>query len=201
MANDSTSAGFLVPVTNEPQNDDALDDALHATIVGVVGRIEPELVRPRWQPNPPNRPMNSTNWIAFGVVRTEPDVFAWEGHEVANTGAGAADTTVVERDELLYVLVSFFGPQAAANDARLRAGLDLAQNRYMLRPLNVGFVEYQAPVKVPSLLKETWVPRVDATLVLRRRSVHRYQVRSLAHATGMLDNEFYLTPLKIDPAP
>lgn len=200
MANDTTAAGFLTPVS-DPQHDQQLDDALHSTIQGVVGRVPATLVRPRWQPEPPNRPNSTTDWIAFGVVRSEPDVFAYEGHEVIANGDGSADSTIVERDELVYVLVSFFGPNAAANDARLRAGLDLAQNRNIMRNLNIGFVEYQAPVRVPALLKETWVPRVDATLVLRRRSVHRYQVRSLVGGDGSLDNEQYLTPLKIAPAP
>lgn len=200
MANDSTSQGFLVPDI-EPASDAAFEDAIQGTIVGVIGRIPPEFVRPRWQPNAPTQPMFSTNWVAFGVIGSDPDVFAYEGHEPEIINGNDLSTTRVERDELVQVLLSFYGPDAMANDARLRAGLDLAQNRHLLVAADIAFVEYQKPTRVPSLLKETWVPRVDAVLVLRRRSVHRYQVRSIASATGMLDNEHYLTPLKIVPQP
>lgn len=201
MANDSTTAGFIVPEI-EPTGDDPLDDQLHDTITGIVGRIDPSLVRPRWQPNPANIPMFPTNWIAFGVVGTDPDVFAYEGHDPEFLENGTdVSTTRVERDELLSVLISFYGPQAMANDARLRAGLDLAQNRSLLHSMGIGFVEYQAPRKIPALTKETWVPRVDAILVLRRRSVHRYNIRTLDDAASQLDNEYYLTPIKIPPAP
>lgn len=202
MSNDSTTAGFLVPA-DEPAADITLDDQLHDVLVGIIGRLPDELVRPRWQPNPPNRPMSTTNWLAFGVVSVDPDVFAYEGHdpEIIN-GEDDVSMTRVERDELLSVLLSFYGPDAMANDSRLRAGLDLAQNRATLHDMGIGFVEYQAPRKIPALMKETWVPRVDATLVLRRRSVHRYNVRTLQDdASGMLDNEQYLTPIKIPPAP
>ena len=139
---DSTTSGFLTPVA-EPDHDDPLDDQLQDTIVGIIGRLEPEMVRPRWQPNPPNRPMSATNWVAFGVVNAEPDIFAYEGHDHEMQGEDDVSTTRVERDEILYILLSFYGAQAAANDARLRAGLDLAQNRALLRDMGIGFIEYQ----------------------------------------------------------
>lgn len=204
MSNDSTTAGFLTPEI-EPSADALLDSQLHDTIEGIVGRVDGSLIRPRWQPNPPTTPPFPTNWIAFGVVTAEPDVFAYEGHDpqFVTTDDDQVDvsTTRVERDELLNVLISFYGPQAMANDARLRAGLDLSQNRALLHSMGIGFVEYQPPRKIPALTKETWVPRVDATLVLRRRSVFRYNVRSLNDVVSQLDNEFYLTPIKIPPAP
>lgn len=195
MPNDSTTAGFITSVAG-PTDDVDLDDQLHSTIHGIVGVVDPSLVRPRWQPNPPNQPNFSTDWIAFGVLRSEPDVYDYQVH-VDDEDGGVLE---VQRDELLFVQVSFFGPNAARNDSRLRAGLAIGQNRAALRSFGLGLVEYQAPTKVPSLLKETWVPRVDSTLVLRRRVRHTYQVRSLNDvAISQLDNEEYLTPLKITP--
>lgn len=196
--NDSTTGGFMLPVDIEPQNDTALDDAIHSTVVGLTG-LSNELVRPRWQPNPPNQPMHTTDWAAFGVISAEPDAFAYEGHSSSMSGNVDTSTSVVERDELLYVLCSFYGPNAARNDARLRAGLQIVQNRFALAAIHVGVVEYQKPTRIPSLMKESWVPRVDATLVLRRRSVHTYQVRSVESPNGMLDNEDYLTPILYKP--
>lgn len=199
MANDSTTSGFLTPDL-APLADTQLEDALHDTIALVVGISDVELVRPRWQMMPPNRPMTVTNWISFGIVGTDPDTNLYEGHNAEFVDDGTdISTSTVEYDELLQVLISFYGPNAGGNDARLRAGLQLAQNREQLRAINVGVVRYQRPTRIPSLLKETWVPRVDATLVLRRRSVHRYNVRTVSSANGMLDNERYLTPLKIEP--
>lgn len=196
----STAAGFLVPVTGqEPTADADLDNAIHGTIHGVIGRIDKTLVRPRWVPEPANQPLYTTNWVAFGVIRSEVDNDSWHSHEDAGELDDNEGTDIVEHDELLYVLLSFYGPQASGNAARFRSGIDIAQNRVLLLEQGIGLVEVQNPVKVPALMNQLWVPRVDTTLVLRRRSVTRYEIRSLKDATGMLDNEMYLTPLKIDP--
>lgn len=190
--NDSTTGGFLIPVGTEPQQDQALDDAIHHTIAGLTG-LDFDAVRPRVQRKiTPNQPGVDQDWCAFGVNNTEPDTFAYEGQP-------DNEHEVVERDELLYVLLSFYGPNAARNDARMRAGLQIVQNRWALADIHVGVVEYQKPVRVPALVKENWVPRVDSTLLLRRRSVHTYQVRSVENPTGMLDNEHYLTPIVFIP--
>lgn len=197
----STAAGFLVPtlVVAEPINDEAFEDLIQATIVGILGRIPPSLVRPRWQPNPPNQPDLDTNWVAFGIVHSEPDVYAAE-IQAEVPGAPATIMHHVVRTIRVNVLLSFYGPQSSANEATLRAGLSIGQNRDILLDNNVAVVELQGPTIVPALLKQTWVRRVDSMLILNRAIDHVYEVQSVAGmgAGAGLNNEQYVTSLNIN---
>lgn len=192
MANDTTASGYLVP-TASPVYDDSLDDLLHDAIMGISGISDGTLIRPRWQPEPPNQPAFDTNWVAFGIVRTQPDVFSYEGHDALGLG-----TSVVERDELLYVLHSFYGPDGAKYREQYRTGLQLSQNRDALRAAGIGVVEVQESVNVPALFKERWVRRTDVTIVFRRRVGWAYNVRNVLPGGNVgLDNGQYVTDLTI----
>lgn len=194
MATDSSVAGFLVP-SSEPVNDDSLDDLLQAPIVGITG-IPGPLVRPRWQPEPPVQPDFDVDWCAFGITRTGPDVFSYQRHDpVGNAGAGQ---NIVERDELLYVLHSFYGPNCARNIHRFRSGLDIEQNRATIKASGIVLVEAQDPVNLPALLKEKWVQRIDMTVVYRRRTATAYRILTLQSGQMGLDNELYVTPITVN---
>lgn len=190
MANDSTVAGYLVPVQS-PIYGDALDDVLHDVIAGITG-IAGNLIRPRWQPEPPNQPDLNTDWVAFGINNTEEDIFAFTREDANGLG-----TSIVERDEKLYYLISFYGPDSTINEKQFSAAIQLAQNRDALTAQNIGFVEMQKPVVLPALLKEKWVRRIDATLVLRRRVGWTFQVRTVASASAGIDNEIFTTQVVV----
>ncbi len=188
MATDSSIAGYLTPVA-APVYGDALDDVLQAVIVGLTG-IAGNLVRPRWQPEPPQQPAFTTNWVAFGLVRQVDDTFAYVGHDPA--GNGSDD---VQMDELLYVLHSFYGPDCHALCARFRAGLMVEQNRDALTAANIALMEVQDATHLPALLKERWVKRIDVTVVYRRRTSRTYNVLTIESGQLGLDNEHYVTPI------
>lgn len=192
MTTDSTTKAFVVPAS-EPVNDEALTDALHQTLHGVIASLPPEMIRPRWQLNPPNSPAATQDWVAFGISGHTPDIFAAETHRETIDGG----ESLVEREEVMSVQIAFYGPNAYKHDARLRAGLDMAQNRWALDAIGVAFVEYQAPVRVPDLRGLTWINKIEATLVIRRRTRHVYPIRSLTDVSGdsVLENEHYSTPL------
>lgn len=195
MATDSSAAGFLVPVA-EPLADDALTDALQPTLVGLTG-LPGVMVRPRWQPRPPNQPQAGQNWLAFGINNTESDTYADHVH-APEGGEGWTGSMSIERDETLFVLLSFYGPSAKRNAERVRAGIVLDQNRASLAQYNLFVVECQAAVPVPALVHDLWTARVDTTLVLRRRLVHEYAVlTALPPADSFLDNDLYRTPLNV----
>lgn len=193
MANDSSSAGYLAP-GSEPDYDDDLDDVLQAAVVGITG-LPGNLVRPRWQPNPPQQPEFDVNWCAFGVTRVSGDTFSYQGFDpTANDANGAVS---LEEDELLYCLASFYGPNAMRNCKRLRAGLAIGQNRAMLASNNVALVEVGESVNLPALLQEKWVKRVDVTVTFRRRTHRSFSILSIESGDVGLDNEHYVTPLTI----
>lgn len=188
MANDSTTLGFVPPVSADPY-DDPLDDLLQAAVVGICG-LPGKYVRPRWQPKPPNQPAFDVDWVAFGVTRSSVDTFAF-----ANHSADDPEQSSVDRDELLFVLHSFYGPNSGGLCERFRDGLELSQNRDVLSANRIEIVEVGEATRVPALLQETWVRRVDAMVTYRRRTSRRYQIKSLVQGQLGLDNEHYVTPI------
>lgn len=175
MANDSSVAGYLNPSAASPY-DDALDDFLHGVIVGLTG-LPGSLVRPRWQAEPLQRPEFSVNWCSFGLARAEVDAFAYEHNHSEGEGP-----VIVERDEILSYAHSFYGPNAHGLAERFRDGLEIPQNRDVLQSGDIGLVEVQEAVKVPSLMAERWVPKIDVTVLYRRRTSRSYPVLTIRSA-------------------
>lgn len=190
MATDSSVAGYLAPVAASVY-DDALDDTFQALIAALTG-VSGDLVRPRWTVEPSNRPDFSTNWVAFGCNKAEVDAFAYDRHDAAGSGS-----TSVERDEIISVACSFYGPGAHGLCERLRDGLEVSQNRDVLYSAGITLIEAQEAVILPSLLKEKWVRRVDVTALFRRRTSRTYQVLTITSATGTLVTEQTSTPLAV----
>lgn len=191
MATNSSQAGYLAPTTS-PDYDDQLENILHATIAGITG-LSNALVRPRWQPEPPQHPSFSTNWVAFGILDSDQDNFAYQDHDPNGDG-----TTAIERDETMTVLLSFYGPSANAFANRFSDGMQLEQNRAELDANGIAMVEIQQPLRIPALVKEKWVNRVDVRAILRRRTSRVYQILNVLEAVGVIDNEKYQEPFSVD---
>lgn len=189
---DSSVAGFLRPLSS-PLYDDPLDDYFHDFLVGMSG-LPGDLVRPRWQPEPPNQPDFTVNWIAFGFPRIVEDAFAYQGQDPDNP-----ETGLVQRDEILTMLMSIYGPQGGQLGKQISAGLQLSQNRAYLRTQQISLVEVEDMIKLPALLKEKWVPRVDINVRFRRRAGWVFAVRSVDSVAAGLDNEIYITPITVEP--
>lgn len=193
MATNSSTAGFLAPSSNiaQPLYGDALDDVFHDTLQGITG-IPGELVRPRFQPEPPNQPDFTTDWIAFGIVTTKGDVFSYQTHDP--TGAGF---NVQEYDEQLTVLHSFYGPNGQSVAGLYNAGIQVEQNRDVLTAAGIKLVECQEVTQLPALLKEKWVKRWDCRTVFRRRVSRSYPILTIESSVVHLDNELYTTIINI----
>jgi hypothetical protein len=190
---DSSVAGFLAPFSL-PIYDDPLDDYLHG-FLAALSTLPGALVRPRWQPEPPNLPNFATNWLAWGITDIDEDRFAYQ--EQRSEDGGYA---VVERDELLTMLLSFYGPKAGQLAKQVSNSVQLSQNRSYLRAQNMTVVEVMNQVRVPALLKEKWVPRVDMRILFRRRASASYRIRTLEDFMAGLNNEHYVTQLGTNPA-
>jgi len=178
MSNTSATGGYLAPTTPAPLDDDALDDFFAVLVCGITG-LDRNLVRPRWQPEPPPEPAIGVNWCAIGVMDSEPDAGAWIRHRPA--GDGSDD---MQRHETLNVLASFYGPSASGNAARLRDGLALPQNREVLQLSGMGFVENGRAVLLPDLVNQQWRRRVDLPMSFRRQVSRTYPVLNLLSAEG-----------------
>lgn len=192
MANDSTTTGF-VSATSSNVYDIELDRLLQTAVVGISG-LPGQLVRPRWQAITPNQPEHEVNWCAIGVSDIAPDAYTFKTHDPAGQG-----TDIVERDEILTVLASFYGLASNTNAHAFYDGLQVNQNRDTLAAAGIVLITVGECLQVPVLLAQKWARRVDITVTLRRRTQRVYQIKSLVSASVELDNASVSTLISIHP--
>lgn len=185
MATDSTTQGYLQPISVLPVNDRALEDIFGEAIAGITG-LNRNDVRPREQPQPPNLPDQEKDWCAFGVTPIEQDTFAYVRQLPALESNGEGQ---VERDEILDVFISFYGANSHQFMSHCREGLSVQQNREFLWLQGIKLVGIGRPIKVPSLLKDRYVRRIDLSVQFTRRVVIRYAVRNISIAIGDLHTD------------
>lgn len=186
MPNTSATGGFLLPNSNpEVLDGELLQNIIHDWITGITG-LAPDLVRPRWQPEPANIPDFGINWCAFGIVRRENDPFSSQQH--VGTGDGYDE---IRRHQLCHCLVSFYGTDADTSLLLFQEGMQIAQNRDLLTANEMNLVGSEEPITVPEFIKERWLYRVDLPFTLRRRIILRYPILNLLSAEVDINNEHY----------
>lgn len=193
MSGASNIAGYMTPSATVGAFDDAFEDFLHDVLAGLAG-IAGDLVRPLWQPNPPNLPGVSTNWLAFGVTAQRPEGNAYALHDPAGNGSDS-----LTRHEDVDVPIRAYGPNAMRTMGLIVDGLQLGQNREVLRANGVGVRSMGDIVAAPVMIKELWYRRRDATLRLTREIRRTYTNLSIASAAGTINNEHYVTELAVAP--
>lgn len=192
MSNTSATGGPLLPAsTPAPLEGEALQNFFHNWFVGLTG-YPPQMVRPRWQPEPANIPQNNVNWLAFGIPRRESDTYAAEVHVPSGSGYNE-----IRRHQTLNIALSFYGPDADSFAGILRDGVQVAQNREILALNNMGLLETTETITAPELVKDKWYYRVDMTVRIRRQIVRQYAVESLQSGHVGLDNEIYTTEINV----
>lgn len=180
MGNTSATGGFVRPAASPaPLEDTDLEDFLQAMVVGITG-LPDDLVRPRWQEEPPDQPDIDTDWAAIGVTETDPDTFAATVHYPGYDE--------LRRHEILNILVSFYGPHSNSYAELLRDGLQIAQNREVLTNNGMGLVETGDVTRVPSLVKQRWQQRADLPMRIRRQVKRQYPILDLVAAEVDLSN-------------
>lgn len=197
----SAVAGYLSPVNPPaaPLYGDALDDIFHDTLQGILGIADGSLIRPRWQPDPPNQPAFNVDWVAFGITMVKGDWNVYQTHDSENPAGYGSN--LLERDEVLHVLHSFYGPNSAALQSRYHDGLQVEQNRVLLQNNYIKVIDQLEVAVLPALLEERWVHRVDQRVIFRRRVYRKYSVLNLVGAQGTINNETYIQPFIVPPTP
>lgn len=180
MVNTSATGGYLKPSTQPPAYDQPLDVQLQAVVVGITG-MDGSLVRPRWQPRPPQQPDASVNWCAIGIVR----VGAAYGHHTRHNpdGDGSDETEAYEDLELL---ASFYGPGCVGVAALLRDGLRVPQNREALRAGGMALTSADTITPLGEYVTTEWRRRADLPLLLTRVVSRTYPVLNLLSAQGSI---------------
>lgn len=179
MPNDSASGGYLSPSsTGGDLNDAALKQFLQQVVVGITG-LPGNMVRPRWQPEPPNIPDFGTNWAAIGPGNRKRDHFSY----VKTTNGGL--TTNVVRNRVMDILCSFYGPQAETNSELFAMGLEVPQNREVMQLAGFNIIGGAGDsTPVPVLIKQRWQYRMDIPFTIRQQQNYTYSVLSLLSADG-----------------
>lgn len=167
----SLQAGFLRSVTPIAM-DAALEDAINPTIAGITGLDGDKYVRPRLTASPATIPDVSVNWVAFGVSRIMSDT-------CAATIQASDDVAKVIRNQVVELVLSWYGPGAGHLCEVFRDGLQISQNRDLLRASDFGFVDVSEARKVPEIVKQQFVARYDQTLTLNRRTERLFNVFTL----------------------
>ena len=218
----SSFRGFLLPGTGIPFTEDLdslgfdasywdshpyggqqLDDLMQQVVSGVTG-LRGDLVRPRWQVEPPNAPpITHTEaasnlpvercWAAVGVTTSTPLGFP-ANTEIAQPGAtcdsdNANGFQQQSDQEEFDVLTSFYGRDADRYAVALRAGLMVAQNREVMQILGIGLVNTSGRTRVPTLTQGQWWMRVDITVTFRREVREYYPVLYFLSAHGTLTTD------------
>lgn len=182
MPNSSATGGYLTPVSPPLPEDDELVNILQEMVVGVTG-LDPTLVRPRWQPNPPAMPRPEVNWCAIGISDDLPDDNPFVAHD-PTAGAEGLGQDILARNEQITVLASFYGPNASGYAKFLRDGLYIEQNREALKEKMLYFVSAGTIRPVPDVRNLQWYPRQDISLRFNRGIERAYDVQNIATVVG-----------------
>jgi len=176
---DSRFAGYLGPSVPGPYplSDDAWEDFLHDVFAGITG-LDPTLVRPRWQEEPPLRPDISVNWMAFGTTATRHD-FVPVSYHIDDGGDGY---DAMQQMEELDILCSFYGPNNEMIQSYFQRGLYVEQNLAVFRANAVGIVSTTGFTRAAEFFKERYWPRTDVTVTVRREVRYNYNIVNLLRA-------------------
>jgi len=201
MPNNSSTGGYLFPSGNPPEGA-ALMDLIQTWLVNLSG-LTGDKVRPVWQSEPPNIPVEGTCWAAFRVGPRESDAYPYQKHDpAASAGAGVDE---MHRHETLPLLVSVYDTgvtgQADNTAALIRDNAVVPQNLEVLTLAGMGLVSTGNITPVPSLLKERWLYRVDVEIKLRRVITRQYPVENVDSAQATLYTDTGLPPVPINVQP
>lgn len=177
--NTSATGGPLVPASSPAPLEGLELNQFLAQLVAGVTNLDPTLVRPRYQAEPPVIPAVGTAWCAVGSQNRRSETFAYIKHNADGNGSDE-----LQRSEELDVLCSFYdlGTTGIADyyAAILRDGLEIEQNQEVLRLVGMQLVAPPSEARaIPTLLHQRWRYRVDAMFQIRRRVRRRYPVLTL----------------------
>lgn len=178
--NNSSTGGYLLPTNQSPYPDGlTFKQFLQQIFVG-LSNLPGSMVRPSWQPNPPEQPDLTVNWMAFGVNSIDPDANAF-------TGFNSQNVNTTQRHESLEVKCSFYGPDCEEISSQVRDGFQITQNIEALTLANMGFTGTNKAMHVPDFVNERWIDRFEMLVFLKREIIRTYPILNFISVSGNLD--------------
>lgn len=178
--NTSQTGGYLLPKKESvsPFGELNFDEFLQTVFVGVSG-LSGDLVRPKWQINPPKQPDITVNWLAIGLLEDDSDTNAFVGIQ-------PDASTVLMRMEALTVQCSFYGPDSYEQCKITRDGFQIRQNLDALQRANMNFVNTDRMVRAPDVVNERWCDRWEMNVHLRREILRTYPILTFLSGNGVV---------------
>ena len=175
----SATGGYTQPsFTQGNPKSLTLTQFIQTMFAGLAG-LNGMLVRPKWQPEPPQMPDIATNWLAFGIASSASDFNAY-------IGMNTVGQTQFQRQEQIEVQVSIYGPAALDIVELIRDGFQIPQNQAGMLSANMGLVEVTKALHIPELINERFFNRYEMTVVLNRQVQRLYPILNFLSATGTI---------------
>jgi hypothetical protein len=182
-------------LTSQPLDGQPLEDFLQQ-LVAAVTNLPPNMVRPRWQEEPPTLPAHNVDWCATGMTSSELD----NGWPYVNFDQ-VDGQAYMQQHETVELLTSCYGPHAEWFSGLIRDGFMIGQNREVLYLASMGLIGVGRAVVAPELINKRWLRRVDRIVRIHRLIRRAYPILSLLSAPfGVGVEEFKVYQQKIEVA-
>lgn len=179
--NNSATGGYLQPSPLAPLPGGlAFKQFVQTVFVGVSG-LPGDLVRPKWQIDPPKQPDIDIDWMAIGLVVNKADTNSYNGTLPDGTNQ-------TQRMEELEIQCAFYGPESDSLAALVRDGFQVPQNLEALRAAKMGFVSTSQMMHVPDLVNERWVDKYEMSVFMRREILRIYPILTFVSASGFVES-------------
>lgn len=192
--NDSSTGGYLQPSPQFPTLPGplTLNQFLQSVLVGISG-LPGDMVRPKFQVEPPKQPDIFTNWLAFAPVDNAPDANAFVGSVLD----GPDTVNITQRMSKLEVQCGFYGPASLEYADLTRDGFQIPQNLASLTQAGMGFVGSNNAKRVPDLVNERWVDRWEISFFINRQVLRAYPILPFLSVAGRIETITNGSNLKI----
>lgn len=172
---DSTSAGAMIPLSDNPPDPEEIIRLYVAEVTG----ISKQLVRKRWYPKPLERPALDVNWCAVGLLGHETEGTPLSIHSDQDIVSANGTTTLTASQKLDFVC-SFYGANARFYADRLRLGLGVGQSNEYLKSQGLTLLYVNAEVvRIPELFGAVWCDRFDVNFRIGRAVTETFGIRSI----------------------
>ena len=183
------------PIAQEdpsPTSSEEVIDLLTRLVVNITS-LQTNLVRPRWQPTPPEQPPVNVTWAAVGVVGRSAQGFNYQG--MSNLPGTNIEALLQRRWASFEVLVSFYGPNSDDISEQFRDGVQIVQNLAGLYSAGIKITSVDSILKVPDLVNLQWIDHNDIRLELVREFDRYYPMKSVIEANGSLVTDVNYTEI------
>lgn len=155
-----------------------LTQFIQTVFVG-ISELPGPMVRPAWQVEPPKQPDLPVDWMAIGIANLSPDTYGY-------VGVTAGGSTISQRQEILEIQCSIYGPNALDTYGLIRDGFQIPQNLQALTSANMGYKEMNPGRRVPELVNERWINKIVTSVFIARQIQRTYPILTLVSASGII---------------